>query len=301
LVLRSFRVRAVEDPSPPEPPPPPPPRACLPRGCCRGDATIRPTCSISIQHYADDPLLMESKLRIEVLGGGIEQRSRRTSLVVQAWVYRSLSLSTRRRGALTRGCGQQARCRLSLFAVVGPRARFDFFFFPSLGVRWRVGIYQSGMGCLLFGSGENWIRRPRDGPILRLDNHIPARTHQTHMVLSAANPMRHAPAAPAWAPSGCAGPQRRRRGYVCESRFKRRLNETWARSSVVLPTTCARAGPVTGDTERASASSNVAKAPTAVVVGGGWAGFGAAWQLLKYGFDVTLLDASPNPGGLSAG
>lgn len=38
-----------------------------------------------------------------------------------------------------------------------------------------------------------------------------------------------------------------------------------------------------------------------VVVGGGWAGFSAAWQLLKQGFAVTLLDASPNPGGLSSG
>ena len=41
--------------------------------------------------------------------------------------------------------------------------------------------------------------------------------------------------------------------------------------------------------------------PKAVVIGGGWAGFGAAWQLLKHGFDVTLLDSSPDPGGLSAG
>ena len=28
---------------------------------------------------------------------------------------------------------------------------------------------------------------------------------------------------------------------------------------------------------------------------------GAAWRLAKHGFDVTLLDASPNPGGLSQG
>ena len=41
--------------------------------------------------------------------------------------------------------------------------------------------------------------------------------------------------------------------------------------------------------------------PKAAVIGGGWAGFGAAWQLLKHGFDVTLLDSSPDPGGLSAG
>eukprot|EP00897_Mesotaenium_endlicherianum_P009470 jgi/Mesen1/8551/ME000484S07933 len=38
-----------------------------------------------------------------------------------------------------------------------------------------------------------------------------------------------------------------------------------------------------------------------VVVGGGWAGFGAAHHLTKEGYDVTLLDASPNPGGLSGG
>ena len=38
-----------------------------------------------------------------------------------------------------------------------------------------------------------------------------------------------------------------------------------------------------------------------VVVGGGWAGFGAAKHLAEQGYNVTLLDAAPNPGGLSAG
>ena len=37
----------------------------------------------------------------------------------------------------------------------------------------------------------------------------------------------------------------------------------------------------------------------AVVVGGGWAGFGAAWNLSKSGWQVTLVDASPAPGGLA--
>ncbi|CAN0298976.1 unnamed protein product, partial [Hapterophycus canaliculatus] len=40
------------------------------------------------------------------------------------------------------------------------------------------------------------------------------------------------------------------------------------------------------------------------VWGGVWAGFGAAKALTEAGegsYDVTLLDASPNPGGLSAG
>jgi len=40
---------------------------------------------------------------------------------------------------------------------------------------------------------------------------------------------------------------------------------------------------------------------TAVVVGGGWAGFGAAHALTKLGLSVTVLDASPSPGGLSTG
>ena len=39
----------------------------------------------------------------------------------------------------------------------------------------------------------------------------------------------------------------------------------------------------------------------AIVVGGGWAGFGAAYALLKAGIKVTVLDASQTPGGLSAG
>lgn len=39
----------------------------------------------------------------------------------------------------------------------------------------------------------------------------------------------------------------------------------------------------------------------AVVVGGGWGGFGAAYALLKAGVKVTVLDASETPGGLSSG
>ncbi|KAL6762516.1 hypothetical protein V8C86DRAFT_2515288 [Haematococcus lacustris] len=38
-----------------------------------------------------------------------------------------------------------------------------------------------------------------------------------------------------------------------------------------------------------------------VVIGGGWAGFGAAKHLTEQGLNVTLLDAQPNPGGLSTG
>jgi len=38
-----------------------------------------------------------------------------------------------------------------------------------------------------------------------------------------------------------------------------------------------------------------------VVVGGGWAGLGATYHLAKQGYDVTLLEAGPYPGGLVAG
>ncbi|MBW4646151.1 MAG: FAD-dependent oxidoreductase [Goleter apudmare HA4340-LM2] len=38
-----------------------------------------------------------------------------------------------------------------------------------------------------------------------------------------------------------------------------------------------------------------------VVVGAGWAGLGATYQLAKQGYDVTLLEAGPHPGGLVAG
>jgi uncharacterized protein with NAD-binding domain and iron-sulfur cluster len=38
-----------------------------------------------------------------------------------------------------------------------------------------------------------------------------------------------------------------------------------------------------------------------VVVGGGWAGFGAAKHLAEQGYAVTLLEAAKNPGGLSGG
>ena len=43
------------------------------------------------------------------------------------------------------------------------------------------------------------------------------------------------------------------------------------------------------------------QAKHAIVVGGGWAGFGAAYALLTAGVKVTILDASQTPGGLSAG
>ncbi|MEW5300652.1 MAG: hypothetical protein WDW36_003566 [Sanguina aurantia] len=38
-----------------------------------------------------------------------------------------------------------------------------------------------------------------------------------------------------------------------------------------------------------------------IVVGGGWAGFASARHLSSQGYAVTLLEASPNPGGLSTG
>ena len=34
-------------------------------------------------------------------------------------------------------------------------------------------------------------------------------------------------------------------------------------------------------------------------MGGGWAGFGAAWGLSKAGWDVTVIDAAPSPGGVA--
>jgi uncharacterized protein with NAD-binding domain and iron-sulfur cluster len=41
--------------------------------------------------------------------------------------------------------------------------------------------------------------------------------------------------------------------------------------------------------------------PKIVVVGAGWAGLGATYHLAQQGYDVTLLEAGPYPGGLVAG
>lgn len=38
-----------------------------------------------------------------------------------------------------------------------------------------------------------------------------------------------------------------------------------------------------------------------VVIGAGWAGLGATHHLAQQGYDVTLLEAAPYPGGLVAG
>ena len=52
----------------------------------------------------------------------------------------------------------------------------------------------------------------------------------------------------------------------------------------------------------ASVTPAVARQPTAVVIGGGWAGFGAAWGLAQRGVAVTVLEASSDAvGGLAAG
>uniref|UniRef100_A0A0G4HSZ0 Amine oxidase domain-containing protein n=1 Tax=Chromera velia CCMP2878 TaxID=1169474 RepID=A0A0G4HSZ0_9ALVE len=51
-------------------------------------------------------------------------------------------------------------------------------------------------------------------------------------------------------------------------------------------------------------SATVAEGKTkrkVVIIGGGWAGFGAAKRMTDAGYNVTLLDASENPGGLSTG
>ena len=41
--------------------------------------------------------------------------------------------------------------------------------------------------------------------------------------------------------------------------------------------------------------------PNVVVVGGGWAGLGAAYHLSGQGYNVTVLDAAPNAGGAAGG
>ncbi len=49
------------------------------------------------------------------------------------------------------------------------------------------------------------------------------------------------------------------------------------------------------------AVGEMGRSPKVVVVGAGWAGLGAAYQLTKQGYEVTLLEAGGHPGGLVAG
>eukprot|EP00898_Chlorokybus_atmophyticus_P004548 jgi/Chlat1/5094/Chrsp33S05020 len=75
-------------------------------------------------------------------------------------------------------------------------------------------------------------------------------------------------------------------------RTRRKSRQLLSRRAVVRASAAASQEPGQG-------SDEVAR--RAVVVGGGWAGFGAAHQLFKHGFQVTLVDAADNPGGLSSG
>lgn len=47
--------------------------------------------------------------------------------------------------------------------------------------------------------------------------------------------------------------------------------------------------------------SQESQPPRVVVIGAGWAGLGATYHLAQQGYDVTLLEAGPYPGGLVAG
>ena len=45
----------------------------------------------------------------------------------------------------------------------------------------------------------------------------------------------------------------------------------------------------------------MSKSPKIVIIGAGWAGLAATSHLTNQGYDVTLLEAAPYPGGLVAG
>ena len=57
----------------------------------------------------------------------------------------------------------------------------------------------------------------------------------------------------------------------------------------------------TSSTSTSASSSYSSKAPRVAVIGGGWAGFGAAKALVEQGYSVTLLDAAPGAGASAAG
>ncbi|GBF97597.1 amine oxidase [Raphidocelis subcapitata] len=75
----------------------------------------------------------------------------------------------------------------------------------------------------------------------------------------------------------------------------------------LAPRRAAHGGPpprrqaVAGAPRAAAAGAPAGGGKNVVVIGGGWAGFGAAKHLAEQGYDVTLLEASLNPGGLSGG
>ena len=68
-----------------------------------------------------------------------------------------------------------------------------------------------------------------------------------------------------------------------------------ARETTVNATANATANITTNIAEEAT------QAPKVIIVGAGWAGLGAAHHLAEQGYNTTLLEAGPHPGGLVAG
>ena len=82
-----------------------------------------------------------------------------------------------------------------------------------------------------------------------------------------------------------------------KSRSKLCKCPTWGRTEVFRVRHIVFCQQSAGD----SHSSDIGEGKNVIIVGGGWAGFGAAKHLSEQGYSVKLLDASLEPGGLSAG
>lgn len=91
--------------------------------------------------------------------------------------------------------------------------------------------------------------------------------------------------------------RRERKGATTAAAFADANDEKAPTSSSVS----SASSPSTSTSSSSSATTRGRRSPRVAVIGGGWAGFGAANALCEQGYDVTLLDAARGAGASAAG
>lgn len=110
---------------------------------------------------------------------------------------------------------------------------------------------------------------------------------------------RPAPGCAAWRPARRPLASRRSSLHVTAAAGSKASRQPGPAASSA--STSAASTPVPSSVGSSAAKEGGSGKKKVLVVGGGWAGFATLKHLAEQGYDVTLLDASPNPGGLAGG